>query len=119
MEYTKRLRGKSKVDGQDIPIGPIVAYYGGEVREGREAPVRCVMHDDTRRSASMNTYDNLYFCFTCGKGGNPANIVCIKENLEYKDGLRRAIEIATGSGGEIRSGNNRRGVSRARRTWDL
>lgn len=119
MEYTKRLKGKVKAQASDIPIGLVVAYYGGEVRQGKEAAVRCVMHDDTRRSASMNTYDNLYFCFTCGRGGTAVDVVMIKENLEFKDGLRRAIEIAQGSGGEIRSSSKRGGVSRARRTWDI
>jgi DNA primase len=110
---------KGDVDANDIPIGAIVRHYGGQVREGKDVSVKCIMHNDSRASASMNTYDNLYFCFTCGKGGNAANIVCILENLEFKDGLKRAIEIATGSGATIRSGGKSRGASRPRRTWDI
>ena len=108
-----------RTDANTIPIGVIVAHYGGEVREGRACSVRCVLHSDSRRSAVINTQENLYFCHTCGKGGNAVNLVCILENLEFKDGLKRAIEIATGSGATIRSGNNASGVRRARRTWDL
>jgi len=115
----KAGRFKGSVDANAIPIAPIIRYFGGEVREGKDASVRCLMHNDSRRSASINTYDNLYFCFTCGKGGNAANIVCIIENLEFNDGLKRAVEIATGSGAEIRTGNNSRGTRRARRTWDI
>jgi DNA primase len=115
----KTGRFKGSVDANAIPIAPIIRYFGGEVREGKDASVRCLMHNDSRRSASINTYDNLYFCFTCGKGGNAANIVCIIENLEFNDGLKRAVEIATGSGAEIRSGNNTRGNRRPRRTWDI
>ena len=89
------------------------------MREGREVAVRCVMHADSRRSASMNTDKNLYYCQTCGKGGNAANLVCILENLEFKDGLKRAIEIATGSGAQIRPGNKSGSSKRARRTWDI
>src|SRR5512137_2600333 len=110
---------KGDVDANSIPIGPIVTYFGGEVREGKSASVRCCLHTDSRRSAVINTYDNLYYCHTCGKGGNAANLVCILENLEFKDGLKRAIEIATGSGAAIRSGNKSRGTRRASRTWDL
>ena len=110
---------KGPIDANSIPISPIVANYGGEVREGRGASVRCVLHNDSRRSAVINTYDNLYFCHTCGKGGNAANIVCILENLEFKDGLKRAIEIAAGSGATIRSGGKSRNSSRVRRTWDI
>ena len=115
----KAGRFKGSVDANAIPIAPIIRYFGGEVREGKDASVRCLMHNDSRRSASMNTYDNLYFCFTCGKGGNAANIVCIIENLEFNDGLKRAVEIATGSGAEIRSGNKSRSSHRPRRTWDI
>jgi DNA primase len=107
------------VDANDIPIAVIVRHYGGQVREGRSASVKCIMHNDSRASASMNTYENLYFCFTCGKGGNAANLVCILENLEFKDGLKRAIEIAAGSGATVRSGNKSGGNRRATRTWDL
>lgn len=113
----KRFTGP--IDANTIPIAPIVANYGGEVREGKSASVRCCLHSDSRRSAVINTYDNLYFCHTCGKGGNAVNLVCILENLEFKDGLKRAVEIATGSGATIRPGNKSGSVKRARRTWDI
>lgn len=110
---------KGSVDANSIPIAAIVSHYGGEVREGKAVSVRCCLHSDSRRSAVMNTYDNLYFCHTCGKGGNAANLVCILENMEFNDGLKRAIEIAAGSGAAIRTGNNSRGSRRASRTWDI
>jgi DNA primase len=110
---------KGDVDANSIPIGPIVTHFGGEVREGKSASVRCCLHSDSRRSAVINTYDNLYYCHTCGKGGNAANLVCILENLEFKDGLKRAIEIANGSGATIRPGNKSGSNRRASRTWDL
>ena len=115
----KAGRFKGPIDANTIPIGAIVSHFGGEVREGKSASVRCCLHSDSRRSAVINTYDNLYFCHTCGKGGNAANLVCILENLEFSDGLKRAVEIATGSGATIRSGNKSRSTGRAKRTWDL
>ena len=115
----KAGRHKGSVDANSIPVGVIVAHYGGEVREGKSASVRCCIHNDSRRSAVINTYDNLYYCHTCGKGGNAVNIVCIIENLEFGDGLKRAVEIAEGSGAEIRTRNNSRGTRRARRTWNI
>lgn len=120
-EYSRRKvnKFKGKIDANDIPINAIIAYYGGEVREGKSASIRCPMHNDTRRSAVVNTYDNLVFCHTCGKGGNAANLVCILENLEFNDGLKRAVEIAAGSGAEIRTANKSRGNRRALRTWDI
>ena len=110
---------KGKIDANDIPIDAIVRYFGGEVREGKSASVRCCLHSDSRRSAVMNTYDNLYYCHTCGKGGNAANLVCILENLEFNDGLKRAVEIAAGSGAAIRTTNKSGGSRRTLRTWDI
>jgi len=115
----KGAKFKGKVDANDIPIDAIVTYFGGEVRQGKSASVRCCLHTDSRRSAVINTYDNLYYCHTCGKGGNAANLVCILENLEFNDGLKRAIEIAAGSGAAIRTADKSRGSSRASRTWDI
>lgn len=115
----KGKRFKGAVDANAVPIAPVVAHYGGEVREGRGASVRCVIHNDTRRSAVMNTYDNLYFCHTCGKGGNAVNIVSLLENLEFKDALTRAIEIITTSGQSLQQVSKRSGRRLPRRTWDI
>jgi len=116
-----RKSGKrnGRTDANTIPIGVIVAHYGGEVREGRACSVRCILHSDSRRSAVINTQENLYYCHTCGKGGNAVNIISIKENMEFKDALARAIEIITGSGGTVQQGSKRRSGSVSRRSWDL
>ena len=112
-------RRKGQTDTNAIPITDVVRSYGGEVREGKAASVKCVMHNDSRRSAVMNTYDNLYYCHTCGKGGNAVNVVMVMEELEFKDALERALEITVGSGKQIR-GSNRRGNSKvSRRTWNI
>jgi len=117
---SRKARGfDGSVDANSIPIAPIIAHFGGEVREGRNVSVKCVLHNDSRRSAVIDTDKNVYFCHTCGKGGNAANLVCILENVEFKDGLKRAIEIAAGIGAAIRSSNKSRNPSRASRTWDI
>ena len=110
---------KTKTDPNAIPIAVIVSFYGGEVKEGRSASVKCCIHDDSRRSAVMNTYDNLYYCHTCGKGGSSVNVVMEKENLEYKDAIERAVEIITGSGHSLQSKSRRGNVSLPRRTWNI
>jgi DNA primase len=115
----KSGKGNGRTDANTIPIGVIVAHYGGEVREGKNLPVRCVLHNDSRKSAVIDTKDNLYYCHTCGKGGNAVNIISIKENMEFKDALARAIEIITGSGGSIQQGSKRRSGGISRRSWDI
>ena len=115
----RNKRFKGSTDANSIPIGPIVQAFGGEVREGKNVSVKCVLHNDSRRSAVIDTVGNVYYCHTCGKGGNAVNLVCILENVEFKDGLKRAVEIAAGSGATIRSSNKPGNSSRIRRTWDL
>ena len=115
----KTRKYKGELDAKAVSIAAIISHYGGEVREGRAVSVRCALHSDSRRSAVINTVENLYFCHTCGKGGNAVNIVCILENLEFKDGLKRAVEIAKGVGAEVRPSNKSRGSRRPSRTWDI
>ena len=115
----RNKRFKGSIDANSIPIGPIVQAFGGEVREGKNVSVKCVLHNDSRRSAVIDTIGNVYFCHTCGKGGNAVNLVCIIENMEFKDGIKRAVEIVEGSGATIRTGNKSRNSNGTRRTWDL
>jgi DNA primase len=115
----RKKRGKDSTDANSISVATIVAHYGGEVREGKSTSVRCCMHNDSRRSAVINTYDNLYFCHTCGKGGNAVSVVMEIESLEFKDALNRAVEIITGSGGVIRQRDRRGNSGLSRRTWDI
>ena len=115
----RKKRGQDSSDANSVSIAEVVRHFGGEVKEGRNISVRCCMHSDTRKSAVIDTYNNLYYCHTCGKGGNAVNLVCLLENMEFKDGLKRAVEIAAGSGATIRTTNNSRNSSRTRRTWDL
>jgi DNA primase len=89
------------------------------VREGRNVSVRCLLHPDKRRSAVIDTIENLYFCHTCSQGGNAVNIVMIKEGVEFKDAHRIAVDIAEKSGVGVHGKSQRAGVKLPRRTWDI
>ena len=112
-------RSKTKADADSIPIEAIITFYGGEVREGRNVSVRCCIHEDTRRSAVIDTLNNLYFCHTCGKGGTGVQVVMEKENLGFKDALQRANEIVTAGGYAIRKQSGRGNRKVSRRTWNI
>lgn len=114
-----RRKKKGVTDTTEIPIGIVVSHYGGEVKEGRNVSVKCVMHNDNRRSAVLDTYNNLYYCHTCGKGGTAVDVVIAMEGLGFKDALERTNEITEGSGASLRTGNKRRGARVSRRTWDI
>lgn len=110
---------KGSSDASTIPIDLIVQHYSGEVKHGFNLSVRCCMHDDSRRSAVIDTYNNLYYCHTCGKGGSAVDVVMAKEEMSFKDAFNYAIEIAERGGGTIQSGNKRRRSRVSRRTWNL
>ena len=114
-----RRKGKGKTDASTIPIAVIVTHYGGEVKEGRNVSVKCCMHHDTRRSAVIDTYGNLYFCHTCGKGGSAVDVVMEKEGLGFKDAVNRAEEIVAGIGHTLQQKSQRRGSRLSRRTWNI
>jgi DNA primase len=115
----RKGKRKGSVDASTIPIGEIVNFYGGEVREGRNVSVRCCIHNDTRRSAVIDTYGNLYFCHTCGKGGSALDVIMEKEGIGFKDAVERADEILAGGGNAVRSESKRRGRAIPRRTWNI
>lgn len=115
----RKGKRKGSVDASTIPIGEIVKFYGGEVREGRNVSVRCCIHNDTRRSAVIDTYGNLYFCHTCGKGGSALDVIMEKEGIGFKDAVERADEIIAGGGAALRTESKRRSRAIPRRTWDI
>lgn len=109
----------SKADSNSISIIAVVKYFGGDAKEGKAVAVKCSLHNDSRASAVMNSYDNLFYCHTCGFGGNAVTYVMYKEGLEFKDALKRAYEIAAGSSEQIRGSNRRTHIKISRRTWDI
>ena len=112
-------RSKANSDANTVSIAEVVRHFGGEVKEGRNVSVRCCMHDDSRKSAVIDTYNNLYYCHTCGKGGNAVNVIMELENVGFKDALARAGEIVTGGGSSLRGSNKRQGARLPRRTWNI
>ena len=89
----------------------VVEYYGGEVREGYSKPVRCCFHNDTRRSAVMSTDGEkagLYFCHTCGIGGDAYSLLMWKEGVDFRVAFDRAADIAKGFGYDLSQKDKRR-----------
>jgi len=82
----------------------VVEHYGGEVREGYSKPVRCCFHEDSHRSAVMSTDGEkagLYFCHTCGIGGDAYSLLMWKEGVDFRVAFDRAADIAKRSGYDI------------------
>lgn len=89
----------------------VVKYYGGETRDGYSKAVRCCFHDDTRRSAVMSTDGDragLYFCHTCGIGGDAYSLLMWKEGIDFRVAIDRAVDIAKRAGYDLSNKDKRR-----------
>ena len=88
----------------------VIRHYGGEVRDGYSKPVKCCFHSDAHRSAVMSTDGDkagLYYCHTCGIGGDAYSLLMWKEGVDFRVAVERAIDIAAGSGIELQSKDRR------------
>jgi len=88
----------------------VIQHYGGEVRDGYSKPVRCCFHEDSHRSAVMSTDGEkagLYFCHTCGIGGDAYSLLMWKEGVDFRVAFDRAVDIAKRSGIELSQENKR------------
>jgi DNA primase len=89
----------------------IIRHYGGEVRDGYSRAVKCCFHDDTRRSAVMSTDGEkagLYFCHTCGIGGDAYSLLMWREGIDFRVAIDRAADIAKRSGYDLSQKDKRR-----------
>jgi DNA primase len=89
----------------------VVRHYGGEVRDGYSRAVKCCFHDDSRRSAVMSTDGEkagLYFCHTCGIGGDAYSLLMWKEGVDFRVAFDRAADIAKRAGFDLSQKDKRR-----------
>lgn len=89
----------------------VIRHYGGEVRDGYSRAVRCCFHDDSRRSAVMSTDGEkagLYFCHTCGIGGDAYSLLMWKEGVDFRVAFDRAVDIAKRAGFDVSQKDKRR-----------
>ena len=80
-------RSKTNSDANSVSIAEVVRHFGGEVKEGRNVSVRCCMHDDSRKSAVIDTYNNLYYCHTC------IRVSKTRKKIRWIIKIRRVLKI--------------------------
>ena len=74
-------------------IVDVLHHYGAKMnRTTGQVNIRCPFHDDTHKSASFNTKENIFNCFACGVQGNSLQIVAQQERVD----IREAKSIAEG-----------------------
>lgn len=89
-----------------VPMERVLAAYGIDVKRGKAI---CPFHADKR--PSMKVYDDGYYCFSCGNGGDAIKFVARMENMPNHTAAVRTAEI----GGIALAENDYRGREVARR----
>lgn len=57
---------------KELPIESVAEKLGLDVHRHKS---ECFMHDDKHPSLEFSVKKNIYYCFVCGKGGGPINLV--------------------------------------------
>jgi DNA primase len=89
-------------------------HYGLDLPLGGEKSIHCPVHDDSRKSASVNSDKGVWVCYACQGSGSGIQIVMAKEKLTYPEarswaekniGSEKREELAT----PLRSGRRTKG----------
>jgi DNA primase len=88
----------------DMPdIVTVLKHYGASMnRTSGQVNIRCPFHDDTHKSASFNTKENIFNCFACGMQGNSLQIIARQERVNIHEAKFFAEGITGQSSGQIR-----------------
>ena len=59
-------------------------HYGLTLPQG-EKSILCPVHDDSRKSASVNSEKGVWVCYACAAGGSGIQIIMAREKLTYPE----------------------------------
>jgi len=84
-------------------LASVLDHYGTTVpNKAGYISIRCVLHEDTQASATVNIDKQRYHCFVCQFDGDVYDVVANKEGLGFKDAIARAEVIANGNRTQVR-----------------
>src|SRR5699024_4725892 len=86
-------RSEPDVEKPDLEV--VWEHYGGRVlgSPGGWQKAICCIHEDSTPSASINLDDQKWSCFVCQEAGDSLDLIGIKENLAFKEAVKRAGEL--------------------------
>lgn len=72
-------------DNEKPPIIPVLEHYGFDILDPGSGwfKVKCLFHDDTMPSATVNAQAQVYKCFVCDVGGDAYEVVQWKEGCDF------------------------------------
>ena len=65
-------------------------HYGLTLPLGGEKSILCPVHDDSRKSASVNSDKGVWVCYACNASGSGIQIIMGRENLTYPEARKWA-----------------------------
>jgi len=68
----------------------VFSHYGLDLPTGGDKSIHCPVHDDSRKSASVNSDKGVWVCYACNGRGSGIQIVMARENLTYSDARKWA-----------------------------
>ncbi len=63
----------------------VFSHYGLDLPLGGEKSILCPIHDDSHKSASVNSDKGVWVCYACNGRGSGIHIIMARENLTYSD----------------------------------
>lgn len=76
------------------PLADVLEYYGARLsRNMARQKIRCVVHDDSSPSMSINLDSGLWKCHACHEQGDSYTVIQRKEDCDFLSALKKAEEI--------------------------
>lgn len=72
-------------------IRKVVKHY--YPRDGGEEKIVCPFHKERSPSLVIYDHNHSFYCFGCGAGGDSIDFVMLKEDLDFKEGRDKTMEI--------------------------
>lgn len=60
-------------------------HYGLNLPLGGEKSILCPVHDDSHKSASVNSDKGVWVCYACAGAGSGIQIIMAREHLTYPE----------------------------------
>lgn len=78
---------------QSTNIVDIISQYLQLRKSGQNHFAHCPFHEDKTPSFSVNDQKQIFYCFSCGRGGNVFNFLREIEGLTYPEAIIRTAEL--------------------------
>ncbi len=78
---------------QNTDIVDVVSQYLQLRKSGQNHFAHCPFHEDNTPSFSVNDQKQIFYCFSCGRGGNVFNFLREIEGLTYPEAIIKTAEL--------------------------